>query len=224
MDARNPVPRTPRPARSWPTGRWARSCSRAASRSAPCLDELVATRPDLIGAIHREYLEAGADLIETATFGANRLRLAPFGLADQAGRLRGAAPRSPARRATSPVATCWSPARSGRWAAPTPRPRCDSSDAEVRAAFREAIDGLLEGGVDLFMFETFSPLDHLAIAIEEARDASADLPIIAMLTFGEEIDLPDGTTPRGGGRALARRRRRHRRQLRRRARRAASTR
>ena len=51
------------------------------------LDELVLSRPELIGAIHREYLAAGADLIETATFGANRVRLAPYGLADQAGRL-----------------------------------------------------------------------------------------------------------------------------------------
>src|SRR5256885_12664704 len=49
-----------------------------------CLDELATTRPDLIGSIHREYLEAGADLIETASFGANRIRLAAYGLAHQA--------------------------------------------------------------------------------------------------------------------------------------------
>ena len=79
---------------------------------------------------------------------------------------------------------------------------------KVRAAFREAIDGLLEGGVDLFMLETFSSLDHLAIAIEEARLAAADRPIVALLTFGEEIALPDGTTPAvGRGRARGPRRR-----------------
>ena len=88
------------------------------------LDELVATRPDLIGAIHREYLDAGADLIETATFGANRIRLGPHGLSDQAGRFARRAPRSPARRATWPVATCWSRARSGRSVA-RPRTCCD---------------------------------------------------------------------------------------------------
>ena len=69
------------------------------SRGVPqraCLDELVETRPDLIGAIHREYLEAGADIIETATFGANRSRLAGFGLADRAARLnRRARPARP---------------------------------------------------------------------------------------------------------------------------------
>src|SRR5438874_10990493 len=52
-----------------------------------CLDELAATRPDLVAAIHREYLDAGAELIETLTFGANRLRLDAFGLAHEAGRL-----------------------------------------------------------------------------------------------------------------------------------------
>ena len=113
-------------------------------------------RPDLIGAIHREYLEAGADLIETATFGANRSRLAAFGLADRA------APAQPARRPARPRGARRrgsrrrsSPARSARSA---PRRAISSSldDAAVRAAFREQIDGLLEGGVDLFMLETFS--------------------------------------------------------------------
>src|SRR6186713_2175668 len=51
-----------------------------------CLDELAAARPDLVGAMHREYLDAGAELIETLTFGANRLRLDAFGLASEAGR------------------------------------------------------------------------------------------------------------------------------------------
>ena len=84
------------PGRCWPTARWARCCSAAASPSAPCSRSSSRTRPELIGAIHREYLAAGADIIETATFGANRFRLAPFGLADRAGRPR------PSRRAARP--------------------------------------------------------------------------------------------------------------------------
>ena len=96
--------------------------------------------------------------------------------------------------------------------------RAAPARAAVRAAFRETIDGLLEGGVDLFQFETFSLLAHLAIAIEEARDASADLPIIAMLTFGEDVELPDGTLPFAAARPARRHGRRcHRRELRRRA-------
>ncbi len=165
------------------------------------LDELVATRPDLIGAIHREYLDAGADLIETATFGANRVRLAPHGLADQAGRFarRGAQIAREARDvAGREVLVAGS---IGPLGGPTPDV-LRLGDAAVRAAFRETIDGLLEGGVDLFQFETFSLLGHLAIAIEEAREASADLPIIAMLTFGEDVELPDGTLPFGAAQLL----------------------
>ena len=88
----------------------------------------------------------------------------------------------------------------------------------MRAAFRETIDGLLEGGVDLFQFETFSLLAHLAIAIEEARDASADLPIVAMLTFGEDVEAARRhPNPSGGPTSSTPWRRCRRRELRGRA-------
>jgi methionine synthase I (cobalamin-dependent)/5,10-methylenetetrahydrofolate reductase len=174
------------------------------SRGVPqraALDELVQTRPDLIGAIHREYLAAGADLIETATFGANRHRLAPYGLSNQAGRLarRGAQLAREARDvAGRDVLVAGS---IGPLGAPT-REILHLDEAAVRAAFREAIDGLLEGGADLFMFETFSVLDHLRLAIDEARRA-ADLPIVALMTFGEELELPDGTPAAEAARMIA---------------------
>ena len=164
------------------------------------LDELVDSRPQLIGALHREYLAAGADIIETATFGANRTRLAPHGLADRAGRLarRGA---QLAREARDVVGRDALVAGSiGPLGAPT-REILHLSDAAVRAAFRETIDGLLEGGVDVFWFETFALIDHIAIAIDEARSVAADLPIVALLTFGEDVVLADGTAP--GPAALA---------------------
>jgi methionine synthase I (cobalamin-dependent)/5,10-methylenetetrahydrofolate reductase len=166
------------------------------------LDELVATRPEVIGAIHREYLTVGADIISTATFGANRPRLAPFGLGDQAGRFarRGAQLAREARDvAGRDVLVAGS-------VGPLGGPTGDLlhlREDEVRAALRETIDGLLEGGVDLFWFETFSLIDHLRIAIEEARRAATDLPIVALLTFGEDIALPDGTTPEAAAAALA---------------------
>ena len=166
------------------------------------LDELVATRPDVIGAIHREYLAAGADIIATATFGANRPRLAPFGLGDQAGRLarRGAQLAREARDvAGRDVLVAGSV---GPLGAPA-RELLHLDEAAVRGALRETIDGLLEGGVDLFWFETFSLIDHLQIAIEEARRAAADVPIAALLTFGEDIALPDGTTPEVAAATLA---------------------
>ena len=166
-----------------------------------CLDELVATRPDLIGAIHREYLEAGADILETATFGANRSRLAGYGLADQTARLnrRGAQLAREARDVGGRDVLVGGSI--GPLANPT-RELASHDEATIRAAFREQIDGLLEGGVDLFVLETFSDLLHLRLAIDEARRA-ADLPILAEMTFGEELVAADGTTPEVLARALA---------------------
>ncbi len=165
------------------------------------LDELVATRPELIGAVHREYLAAGADIIETATFGANRVRLAPYGLGDQVGRLarRGAQLAREARDVAGREALV--AGSIGPLGVPT-REILHLDDATIRAGFREIIDGLLEGGVDLFWFETFSLVDHLAIAIAEARAAAADLPIVALLTFGDDIALVDGTAPADAALAL----------------------
>jgi methionine synthase I (cobalamin-dependent)/5,10-methylenetetrahydrofolate reductase len=168
------------------------------------LDELVATRPELIGAIHREYLAVGADVIETATFGANRVRLEPHGLADQAGRFarRGAQLAREARDVSGRDALV--AGSIGPLGAPS-REVLDLSDAAVRSTFRETIEGLLEGGVDLFWFETFPSVDHLAIAVEEARSVASDVPVVALLTFGEDVALADGMAPGLAAHALARR-------------------
>jgi homocysteine S-methyltransferase len=164
------------------------------------LDELVASRPELITAVHREYLDAGAELIETATFGANRVRLAAHGLGDRAGALnrRGAQLAREARDVSGREA--WVAGSVGPLGAPT-RELLHLPDADIRAAVREQLDGLLEGGADLFILETFSILGHLLIAVDEARHL-ADLPVVAQLTFGEDLQLPDGTTPAAAGRNL----------------------
>jgi methionine synthase I (cobalamin-dependent)/5,10-methylenetetrahydrofolate reductase len=173
------------------------------SRGVPqrtCLAELATTRPDLIGAIHREYLEAGAELIETATFGADRIRLAEYGLAKAAARLNRRAAQV-AREARDVAGRDALVAGSiGPLGGPIRGPeRLDP--AAARAAFREQIDGLTEGGVDVLLFETFSQLDELLLAIDEAHHGS-DLPIVASLTFGEELALVDGTTPEDATAAL----------------------
>jgi homocysteine S-methyltransferase len=166
-----------------------------------CLDELATRRPELVGAIHRAYVEAGADIIETATFGANRVRLGGYGLAADAHRFnrRAAAVAREARdvagRETLVAGSI------GPLGAPT-RDLLHLDDDAIRAAFREQIDGLLEGGVDLFILETFVDLEHLLIAIDEARAATAELPIIAQLTFGEDLELADGTSPETAARTL----------------------
>jgi homocysteine S-methyltransferase len=166
------------------------------------LDELVETQPDLISAIHREYIEAGADAIETNTFGANRLRLAPFGLADKAARLnRRAAQLAREARDVAGARDVLVAGSIGPLGAPvrgTERPPL----ADMRAGFREQIEGLLEGGADLLLFETFSDLDELLLGVAEARQL-CDLPIIAQMTFGEDLLAIDGTSPQTAATALA---------------------
>jgi methionine synthase I (cobalamin-dependent)/5,10-methylenetetrahydrofolate reductase len=166
------------------------------------LDELVESRPDLIGAIHREYIDAGADVIETNSFGANRFRLAAHGLADRAAKLnRKAAQIAREARDVAGRRDILVAGSIGPLEAPLHGPE-SPSDAHIRAAFREQIEGLLEGGVDLLLFETFSDLDELLLGISEAQTLS-DLPIIAQMTFGEELVAVDGTSPQTAATALA---------------------
>ena len=174
------------------------------SRGVPqrtCLEELVMTHPEMVGAAHREYLQAGAELIETLTFGANRQRLAAWGLEGQVNGLnRRAAQLAREAREVSgrdalvggSVGPLGSPSRGGP----------DLSEAAARAAFRQQIEGLLEGGADVIVLETFSDLEQMLLAVDEARRAS-DVPVIGSLTFGEELALTDGSTPEAAARALA---------------------
>ena len=167
-----------------------------------CLEELVATHPEIVTAAHREYLEAGAELIETLSFGANRQRLAAWGLGARAGDLN----RRAARLARDAREVSGREALVGGSVGPLGQPgrgQPDISDAVARASFREQIDGLLEGGVDLIVLETFSNLAMLLVAVDEARAAS-DVPVIASLTFGEELVLLDGTAPKSAAETLGR--------------------
>ena len=174
--------------------------SRGVPQSA-CLDELAASRPQLVGAAHREYLEAGAELIETLSLGANRRRLAVFGLEGDVTRLtrRAAQVAREAREVSGRDALVGG---SVGPLAPPNRGGGGLSEAAVRAMFREQLDGLLEGGIDVVVLETFSDLDQLLIALDEARSA-ADLPVIASLTFGEDLTLADGINPERAAGLLA---------------------
>ncbi|HEV7604989.1 MAG TPA: bifunctional homocysteine S-methyltransferase/methylenetetrahydrofolate reductase, partial [Candidatus Limnocylindrales bacterium] len=174
------------------------------SRGVPqraCLEALVTTHPELVGAAHREYLEAGADMIETLSFGANRQRLAAWGLEGRVGELnrRAAQVARDAREVSGRDALVGGSV--GPLGSPT-RGVPAIAEPAARATFREQIDGLLEGGVDLIVLETFSDLAQLRLAVDEARRAS-DLPVIASLTFGEELVLADGNSPRAALEALS---------------------
>jgi methionine synthase / methylenetetrahydrofolate reductase(NADPH) len=174
------------------------------SRGVPqraCLDELAVTRPDLVGTIHREYLEAGADLIETLSFGANRIRLELFGLGAQAGRLNRRAAQLAREARDVSGRDAWVGGSIGPLGPPTRELR-HLDEVVIRATYREQIHGLLEGGADVLLIETFFDLRHLLLAVDEAR-AAADVPVIASMTFGEDLVLADGTTPEVAAHALA---------------------
>ncbi len=130
------------------------------SRGVPqraCLDELATLRPELVGGAHREYLEAGAELIVTLSLGANRHRLESFGLADRVARFNRRAAQV-AREARDVVGR---EALVGGSIGPLGVPSHELAtlgEARGRALFREQIDGLLAGGIDLVVLETHPDL------------------------------------------------------------------
>src|SRR5215470_2498192 len=148
-----------------------------------CFDEVNATEPEAVFRIHQAYIEAGAQIIETNTFGANRFKLAPLGLEDDVQRLnsRGVKIAREARESASRevlIAGSIGPLGIGVQAR---HPEPD----EIRAIFHEQALALEERGVDLFVLETFTYIEELLLAIDAIRSFSG-LPIIAQLTYSEE--------------------------------------
>ncbi len=148
-----------------------------------CFDELNATEPEAVFRVHQAYIEAGAQIIETNTFGANRFKLAPLGLGDEVQRLnsRGVKVAREAREAASReilIAGSIGPLGIGVQAR-HPEPE------QIHAIFHEQAMSLEERGVDLFILETFSYVEEILLAIEAIRSFS-NLPIVAQLTYSEE--------------------------------------
>jgi homocysteine S-methyltransferase len=141
-----------------------------------CFDEICLTNPDLIRDIHTEYIQAGADVIETNTFGANRIWLQGYGLAEKTIEinLAGAKLAREAAGNDTYVAGSVGPClRSGQILT-------DKYRKNVREAFSECTKALAEGGVDFFMLETFSNIDELLLAAEVA--AETGLPVVTSFT------------------------------------------
>jgi methionine synthase / methylenetetrahydrofolate reductase(NADPH) len=155
-----------------------------------CYDELSLRSPDLVRDIHREYVKAGAEVLETNTFGANPLKLAHYGLSSETERINAAA------------ATLARDAAGGRAAvlgAIGPlgvrvEPYGETSLVEARAAFTRQVAGLLQGGVDGFILETFSDLSEIEAAVQAVRELS-DLPVVAQMTVGTDGRTHYGTEP-----------------------------
>ena len=155
-----------------------------------CFDELNLSQPDLVRQIHQEYAKAGAEILETNTFGATRLRLGAFGIGEKVQDINRAAVRlaREAARDSAFVAGAVGPL------GVRIEPLGPTSFAEARAAFREQIDAMLEAGVDLLILETFANLDELREAVHAARDAAGDgLAVVAQVTIDDFGHLPGGT-------------------------------
>jgi methionine synthase / methylenetetrahydrofolate reductase(NADPH) len=154
-------------------------------------EQLNVTRPEIVRKIHADYLEAGAQVLQTNTFGANRICLERHGLVGETRSFNLAGARL-ARDVAGPNAyvggsigpTGLVPDVSAEW------------DAKViQAAFAEQADALAEGGADVLVLETFRHLDELAIAVAAARQGAPQLPILAMVTFDAEGTVADGSQP-----------------------------
>jgi homocysteine S-methyltransferase len=153
-------------------------------------DALNLTQPDLVAEVHQEYVRAGADVIETNTFGANRIKLGSFGLAGSlhAINVQGAKLARHAAREQAYVAGAIGPL--GIRIEPWGKTGLD----EARDYFREQAQALAEGGVDLFILETFRDLNEICAAVDAVRSVST-LPIVAQMTTEEDGNTLDGTPP-----------------------------
>ena len=158
-----------------------------------CFDELNLVQPDLVRQIHREYVKAGAEILETNTFGANRTRLAAFGMAEKLAAINQAGVRI-AREAAGGnnvyIAGAMGPL------GVRIEPLGPTSFGEARAIFREQAAALIEGGADLLILETFGNLGELREAVLAANEAGGGkVPIVAQVTIDDFGHLPGGTDP-----------------------------
>jgi len=155
-----------------------------------CFDALNLAQPDLVAEVHLAYVRAGANVLETNTFGANRIKLGTFGHADKlhAINVRAVQIARHAAREQAYVAGAIGPLgiRIEPWG--------KTSIDEAEEYFREQAAALLEGGVDLFILETFRDLNEIGAAIEAVRKL-CDLPIVAQMTTEEDGNSLDGTLP-----------------------------
>lgn len=157
-----------------------------------CYDELNLSQPDLIRGIHHEYLQAGAEVIETNTFGGNAFRLERHGLQDKVHDINFAGAKLAKEGAKSFDA--WVAGAVGPLGIRI-EPLGKTSFQEARDVFRAQIAGLLEGGVDILILETFGYLEELHQAIHAARELDPRVPVVAQVTLDEDSNCLDGSTP-----------------------------
>src|SRR5947209_2566042 len=155
-------------------------------------DELNLSQPELIHAVHQDYLQAGAEIIETNTFGANSFRLGRHSIADKVHDINLAGARL-AREAAKSF-DVWVAGSVGPLGVRI-EPLGKLSLEEARDAFRNQIAALVEGGVDLVILETFGYLEELHQALLAARDVKPSMPVVAQVTIDDDGICLDGSTP-----------------------------
>jgi len=163
-----------------------------------CYDELNLSDPGLILSVHEEYLQAGAEILETNTFGANRIRLARHGLAGKVKEINEAGVRL-ARQAVEHLkdkqaGEAWVAGSVGPLGVRL-EPLGKTGLDEARAAFSEQIQILADGGVDMLIVETMPALNEARVALEAARAIAPDLPVLVMVTVDDENNCLDGSSP-----------------------------
>src|SRR6266566_4526095 len=154
-----------------------------------CYDELNLSSPDIIRQIHLDYVKAGAEILETNTFGGNRMRLAAFGLTEKLGAINRAGVKiaRDAARDAAYVAGAVGPLGTNI------EPLGPTSFDEARSIFREQVEHLAEAGADLLILETFFNLDELREAVFAAREvAGPEMVIVAQVTIDDFGNLRGG--------------------------------
>jgi len=155
-----------------------------------CYDELNLSEPDIVLGVHADYVRAGAELIETNTFGANPIKLSAFGLEDRTEEINEAAARLARRAAGDRASVLGAIGPLGIRIEPWGPTSVD----EARDLFARQASGLAEGGVDAFIIETFSDVEEAVQALQAVRRVAGDVPVFAQLTFGEDGFTSYGAT------------------------------
>ncbi len=154
-------------------------------------DELSLSQPEMIRSVHQDYLAAGADILETNTFGSNRIALTKHGLGDRVVELNVASVKLAKEVAGKEAYVAGAVGPTGvHYAYANKRGRQNASDA-----IAEQIDALAQAGVDLICLETFTSIVELEVAIEQCRRRASKIPVMAHLTFGEAQIAKGGIEP-----------------------------
>ncbi len=163
-----------------------------------CYDELSVSRPELLRDVHSAYVQAGAEVLETNTFGANPVKLSPYGLDHRTEEINEAAARVALDAAGSSALVAGAMGPLGIRIEPWGPTSVDDATEH----FKRQVQGLLYGGVHGFVLETFTDITEVECAFRAIRSL-CDLPVLAHMTVGEDGCTPYGTTPEQLAVALA---------------------